>query len=163
MAFLGLGAYNTSILAIPAYYALALAPHAYAIVTATDGSISKWDNRCPRATELKTTLQSKMSEADYSRYERAEGAHANAMENLPLFASAVIVGNMAGLKKGGWTGMNAFVAAWFGLRVAHTASYIWLSDDQSRSWIRTALYNASLAPAFYVLIKAAKVLGTAGM
>lgn len=37
--------YNKSILAIPAYYLLAVLPHGYSIKLATQGNISTWDNR----------------------------------------------------------------------------------------------------------------------
>jgi uncharacterized MAPEG superfamily protein len=38
--------------------------------------------------------------ATYARFERAEAAHKNAMENAPFFIGAVIAGNMAGVGAG---------------------------------------------------------------
>jgi uncharacterized MAPEG superfamily protein len=34
----------------------------------------------------------------YARFERAEAAHANGLENAPLFIGAVLAGNVAGLE-----------------------------------------------------------------
>jgi uncharacterized MAPEG superfamily protein len=133
------------------------------VLTATNGNLLKWDNRNPRSTTLKSSLQSSLPEDQFARYERAEAASANAMENVPLFASAVIVGNLAGLKKDGFDGLNAFVATWFGLRIAHTASYIWLADRKELSLVRSGLWISTLVVSFRVFWKAAKALGTAGI
>lgn len=93
-----LGTYNPSILAIPAFYILSVFPHSYALYAATQGKLSNWDNRNPRSTDMKAKLKDRLDAETYAKYERAEACHANGMENLPLFATAVVLGNMAGLK-----------------------------------------------------------------
>lgn len=153
---------NLSLLAIPAYYLLSNIPHGYALNVATNGRPLEWDNRCPRSTKLKAELQSKLSEEQYARYERAEACSANLYENLPLFASAVIVGNMVGLKKEGWGGLNAFVGAYLGLRAAYTLAYIGIGDNKM-SYIRTGLWVASFSLCFRVFRLAARALGTKGV
>jgi uncharacterized MAPEG superfamily protein len=117
--------YNLSILAIPAYHILALAPHAYSISLCSAADREAWDNTNSRGTNQKSRLNSILSPEDYATYERAEAAHANAMENLPLFASTIIVANAAGLKRGGLGGINAFVGMWFLCRLAHTMSNVY--------------------------------------
>jgi hypothetical protein len=52
--------YNPSILAIPAYYILSVLPHSYAINVATQGELSKWDNRNPRSSIMKSKLKERL-------------------------------------------------------------------------------------------------------
>ncbi|ORY13688.1 hypothetical protein BCR34DRAFT_480590 [Clohesyomyces aquaticus] len=156
-----LGAYNTSILAIPAYHVLSFLPHAYAAWVATKGNLVKWDNRNPRSTELHATLKEKLDAETYARYERAEACHANGMENLPLFATTVILGNLAGLKKDGLHGMTGFVSIYLGLRLAYTGVYL-STDTQGPTYIRSGIWIASVVLCFRVIADAAKKLGTAG-
>jgi len=153
--------YNLSILAIPAYYTLAFLPHAYAINVATNNKPLTWDNsapRCaPRSSASKAAIKEKISEEQYGRYERAEAASANAYENLPLFASAVIVANAAGLKRDRPFGLDAFVGAWFGARILHTLSYILITDPKT-SFLRTGIWATCVGLCFSVFGQAARVL-----
>jgi len=149
--------YNLTILAIPAYYSLAVLPHMYAINVATNNRPLEWDNRAPRSSEHKAAVKQEIGEEAYARYERAEGAHANALEQLPLFASAIIVGNAAGLPRKGVFGLDTFVGAWFAVRVLHTVTYIAGSTKQA-AWIKTGVWAASLGMVFTVFGQAARVL-----
>jgi hypothetical protein len=72
--------YNASILAIPAYYILSILPHSYAINVATQGELSKWDNRNPRSSSMKTKLKERLPADTFTKYERLEACHANSME-----------------------------------------------------------------------------------
>jgi uncharacterized MAPEG superfamily protein len=153
---------NLSLLAIPAYYVLSVLPHAYALTVATKGHPEQWDNTCPRSVTLKEKIKSQLSPAEYARYERAEACSANLYENLPLFASAIIVGNMAGLKREGWEGLNGFAGAYLGLRIAYTLAYIGIGSS-APSYIRSGLWVASFSLCFRVFAQAAKVLGVKGI
>lgn len=53
-----------------------------------------WDNTNPRNTGY---LEKNVPRDALARYERAEAAHANGMENAPYFIGAVLAGNLAGL------------------------------------------------------------------
>jgi hypothetical protein len=79
-SFLGLDKYNLSILAIPTYYILSVLPHSYAISVATQGQVSKWDNRNPRSSDLKAKLKERLPRKTFAQYERLEACHANGME-----------------------------------------------------------------------------------
>jgi hypothetical protein len=83
-SFLGLdtnfGHTNLSILAIPAYYVISVLPHSYAISVATQGQVSKWDNRNPRSSDLKAKLKERLPRKTFAKYERLEACHANGME-----------------------------------------------------------------------------------
>ncbi|CAO2650397.1 Nn.00g016890.m01.CDS01 [Neocucurbitaria sp. VM-36] len=147
--------YNPSILAIPAYYILSVFPHGYALNIATQGKLGTWDNRNPRSTDLKAKLKERLPTETFAKYERLEACHANGMENLPLFASAVVLGNLAGLKKGELT---TFVASFLAIRIAYTAVYA-THQTQGPTLIRTGLWNAGVLLCFRTIIKAARALG----
>ncbi|KAF2196541.1 hypothetical protein GQ43DRAFT_445013 [Delitschia confertaspora ATCC 74209] len=151
--------YNPSILAIPAYYVLSLLPHMYAVHTATAGHPTKFDNRNPRSSTLKSSLKGTLDAETYAKYERAESAHANGMENLPLFATAVILGNMAGFKKDGIGGLTGFAGAVLAVRAAYTVVYIG-NKTQGLSVLRSSLWAVGTGLCLRVIVKAAKALGS---
>ncbi|KAF2428852.1 hypothetical protein EJ08DRAFT_313377 [Tothia fuscella] len=149
--------YNLSILAIPAYYILAVAPHTYALGLCTTNNPKTWNNANPRGKSNKDAIVSDLSPEQYGRFERAEAAHANAMENLPIFATAIVLANTAGLKRAGLDGIDGFVGMWFAVRIAHTISYIGI-EDRRLSYVRSGLWVVSLGLCFRMFGKAAKVL-----
>jgi uncharacterized MAPEG superfamily protein len=149
--------HNLTILAIPAYYAMAVAPHAVAISIAQKNDKKTWDNCNPRGSSLKSKIQSTLTPEEFAKYERAEAAQANALENLPLFASAIIVANLAGLKRAGLGGVEGFVGMWFLVRAAHSASYI-LTTERKTSFIRSGLWVTGVVLCARVFTKAARVL-----
>ncbi|KAF2706873.1 hypothetical protein K504DRAFT_459298 [Pleomassaria siparia CBS 279.74] len=150
--------YNPSIVAIPAYYILSVAPHSYALSVATQGKPLSWDNRNPRSTDMKAKLKERLPKDTYALYERAEACHANGMENLPLFAAAVILGNMGALQKDGLAGMTGFAATFLAVRVAYTASYLTTSTN-GPTFLRSGLWIAGFSMCFRIIFKAAKALG----
>ncbi|KAF2182214.1 hypothetical protein K469DRAFT_712825 [Zopfia rhizophila CBS 207.26] len=150
--------YSPSILAIPAYYILSVFPHSYALNIATNGKVLKWDNRNPRSTTLKSRLKDKLDAETFAQYERAEACHANGMENLPLFAAAIILGNMVGLKKEGFGGMTGFAGTFLAVRLAYTAVYL-THKTQGPTVLRSGLWVAGVGLCFRVLFKAARALG----
>jgi len=78
----------------------------------------------------------------------------------PLFTSAVILGNMAMLKKEGLGGMNGFAASILALRLAYTAVYL-THKTQGPTAVRSALWAASMGLCLRIIFKAAKALGSA--
>ena len=91
---------NYSIYAIPAFYILALVPQFYSTLLINRATNGRFDNVNPRGASFAETCKKSLDKATLGRSERARAAHTNALENLPLFASAVICANMAGLEKG---------------------------------------------------------------
>lgn len=77
---------------------------------------------------------------------------------MPLFATAVILGNLAGLKKAGLDGMNGFVASFLAVRLAYTGVYV-ANNNQSRSAVRSLLWLAGVSLCFRKLFQAARALG----
>jgi len=150
-----LDTYNPSILAIPAYYILSVLPHSYALHVATQGKPLEWDNRNPRSSTMKANLKDRLDADTFALYERAEACHANGMENLPLFATAVVLGNLAGLKK---EELTKFAGTFLAVRLAYTALYL-KTNTQGPTVLRSGLWVAGFSLCFQVLFKAAKALG----
>ena len=153
-----LDTYNPSVLAIPAYYVLSVLPHSYALSVATQGKVLEWDNRNPRSSTMKAKLKDRLDADTFALYERAEACHANGMENLPLFAAAVILGNLAGLKKEGLGGMTGFAGTYLAMRLAYTAVYL-TTKTQGPTVLRSGLWVAGFSLCFRIIFKAAKALG----
>jgi hypothetical protein len=58
---------------------------------------NNWDNCNPRSTTTTASYQKSVPAECYAKFERAEAAHKNSMENAPFFVGAVLAGNMVGL------------------------------------------------------------------
>ena len=96
-------------------------------------------------------------------------AHSNCMEQIPLFASAVLSSLLAervatpSIQIGGTstldpTGLTTYIAAWFAIRAAYTVAYVSISDHKT-SLIRSALWAVGTGLSAWQIVKAAKVLG----
>jgi len=130
---------NLSFFAIPAYWVLTLVPHNYAIAIMKKANNGRWNNSSPRSSKWDATLRESTPAEVYGRYERAEAAHKNGMENLALFVGAVLAGNIAKLDS--FT-LNAFVVTYLCLRVVYTFIYINVSSHRY-SFYRTAIWLVS--------------------
>ena len=118
---------NYSIYTIPAAYLLAT------LVTPRGAlmSLGQGHNVYPREDLAKANLPP----ADLARLKRQEAAHKNGLENFPLFAAAMIVGNEAGLENGtlNLVGVGYLVSR---------AVYSWLyvnTTTEKKSYARYAL------------------------
>ncbi|TKA79327.1 hypothetical protein B0A55_03462 [Friedmanniomyces simplex] len=152
--------FNIPILTIPLYYALAIYPHGHAIFIATHGNVAGNDNRNPKASSVQADFKRRLTEREYAAYERAESCHRNHLENMPLFVAAVFAGLLAENQVGstGEVGVTAFCVGWMAIRVLYTISYL-VTETQGWSYVRSALYFAGTGWAFWVLGRAAWVLG----
>jgi uncharacterized MAPEG superfamily protein len=130
---------NISFFAIPAYWVLTLLPHNYAIGIMKKANNNRWNNSSPRSSKWDATLRESTPAEVYARYERAEAAHKNGMENLPIFAGAVLAGNIANLSS--FT-LNSFVIAYLCLRVVYTFIYVNVTSHRF-SFFRTATWLVS--------------------
>ena len=127
---------NLTFFAIPAYWLLTLAPHNYAIAVMKKANNNRWDNRSPRSSKWDKTLRDSTPAEVYGRYERAEAAHKNGMENFPVFVGAILAGTIAKLHP---STLNGFAAAYLASRVVYT--YIYISVNSHRySFARTAIW-----------------------
>ena len=94
----------------------------------------------------------------WQRFERCKAAHTNSNENFPLFAAAVICGNMAKLDP---DTLNMACVAYLGLRVAYLAVYIGASKPPI-SYARTGIWMLSVGICFYMMITAGMVMMNGG-
>ncbi|KAG0652628.1 hypothetical protein D0Z07_0122 [Hyphodiscus hymeniophilus] len=127
---------NLSFFAIPAYWILTLVPHNYAISVMKKANNNRWNNSNPRSSKWDQSLRDSTPAEAYGRYERAEAAHKNGMENFPVFVGAILAGTIAKLNP---STLNSFVVAYLLSRVAYT--YVYVSVTSHRySYFRTAIW-----------------------
>ena len=77
--------------------------------------------------------------------ERAQRAHRNMLENLPVFAALVLVAHVAGLANE-TTALGATIFFW--ARVAHAVVYI-----AGIAWVRTGAFVVSFVGLFMILFE----------
>lgn len=130
---------NISLFAVPAYWVLTMLPHQYAIVIITKANNGRWENSNPRSSNWDATLRKSIPAEIYGRYERAEAAHKNGFENLPIFVGAILAGNIAHLST---PLLNAFVIVYMILRILYTGVYISVTQNRT-SFLRTAIWLVS--------------------
>ena len=104
-------------------------------------------------------LKRRLTAREFQAYERAERAHANSLENMPLFCAAIFAGLLAD-QKGvpGELALNEFAVGFVLLRVLYTICYI-LTETIRLSYLRSAIYFLTTGWAFYVIGRAAYIIG----
>lgn len=115
--------YNLPLLAIPAYYLIALIPHAVATSIASGGSLAKHDNRNPTSTELVTKLKTKLPPKRFAKFERCKSCHRNALENFPLFIVAMLAGLYAERETGQQLHLTFYAGLQLIIRLVYTINY----------------------------------------
>jgi len=150
---------------IPAAWAIAFAPHAYA-----ETQSKVFDNRSPRtyaqtlekdqnhrqrggtpfpnALFISNTLQTK------ARILRAEAAQTNCFENLALLATTVLAGNLAGLPA---ATLNTLSGGYLLSRVLYNFVYI-NNTSKGLASLRSVGFLAGIGQIFALFIKSANVL-----
>ena len=104
----------------------------------------------------------------FRKYQRAENAQANNLEQLPLFAVAILASivaeklSVAGLGKNtvhkDATGLTTFIGIWFLVRALYGIAYVQITDH-STSFVRSGIYSVGGGLAFWQIYKAAVMLG----
>ncbi|KAH8820650.1 hypothetical protein F5884DRAFT_849903 [Xylogone sp. PMI_703] len=117
---------NLSMYTIPAAWVIAFAPHAFAATQS-----KAFDLRAPRTYAGRLTKE---------RILRHEAAHANNMENLGFFATAVLAGNFAGLPD---ETLNALSIGYLVSRAIYNIIYP-NCTTQAMSGLRTLVYTIGL-------------------
>ena len=149
---------NYSFFAIAAFYVLGLAPHFYASTQAVFARNGKWNNHNPRGQASLEDIKKTVPKGTWQSIERSKAAHQNSLENLSLFAAAVICGNVAKIDP---DTLNMACGAFLGLRVAYLVAYIGITDN-SLSFARTGIWMSSVAVCLYILISAGLVMMNGG-
>ncbi|MCJ1251960.1 hypothetical protein MMC30_009198 [Trapelia coarctata] len=147
---------NYSLYAIPASLFLALLPHLYAVQLIKSANNGRWDNSHPRSTAYNDKLQKTVPNAIFRKFERGEAAHKNGMENLVIFSTAVILGNMANLPAGT---LNTVAGGYLALRVLYNVAYIQTTANKY-SYMRTGIWASSILLCMYQMVRAANVFAS---
>ncbi|KUJ07310.1 uncharacterized protein LY89DRAFT_789773 [Mollisia scopiformis] len=140
---------NLSFFGVPMYWTLCMIPHGYAINIMKKANNGRWNNTSPRSSNWDASLRKSTPADIYSRYERAEAAHKNGFENLPLFVGAVLAGNIAKLDT---KTLNTFVASYLASRVLYTLIYINVSKN-SLSYFRTVVWLTGAVMCLGIFVK----------
>lgn len=67
------------------------------VATLKKANNDKFNNVNARGSETQALYKKTVPAETYALFERAKAAHANMLENAPLFIGAVLAGNMVGL------------------------------------------------------------------
>lgn len=126
----------------------ALAPHPYAVGLIRKHSKLRFDNANSKGHAWNAKLQASLPADVLARYERAESAHRNGLENLPLFAAGVLAAT--------WAGLDVTWSAWayVGLRVLYNFVYINVSTVR-KSFTRTGIWAGSTLVCLSLYVRAA--------
>ncbi|KAJ9663081.1 hypothetical protein H2198_001073 [Neophaeococcomyces mojaviensis] len=160
-------ALNYPLLSIPAYYIFSLVPHIYAnSILTTNGY--KPNNANPKASLSPSAVQGKVPDAVFQKYQRAENAQSNNMEQMPLYVAAIlasIIAERSTVKGLGnatvgqdMMGLTTFITSWFAVRTLYNIAYVQISDH-TLSFFRSAMWAASIGLVSNQIYKAAQILG----
>ncbi|EME43978.1 hypothetical protein DOTSEDRAFT_53217 [Dothistroma septosporum NZE10] len=158
---------NYPLLSIPAYYIFSLIPHVYAgSILSSHGY--KVNNANPKASLSPDAVKGKVPDAAFQKYQRAENAQSNNLEQLPLYAAAVLASVIAerSTAKGlgnvvageDLTGVTRFIGVFMAVRAAYMVSYVQIADH-SKSFIRSTFWAIGFGLTAYQIYKAAIILG----
>lgn len=124
----------------------------------------QFNNANPKASLSPSSVQGKVPDAVFQKYQRAENAQSNNMEQMPFYIAAVLASIMAeratvrGQTGTSDTGLTSFVATFFAIRAAYNILYIQVSDH-SVSFLRSGAWAAGMGVMGYQIYKAAQILG----
>ncbi|KAF7131020.1 hypothetical protein CNMCM5793_003955 [Aspergillus hiratsukae] len=143
---------NYSIHSIAAAYAVGLFPHGYYYVMMMANAKEHATNIVPR--ENLSNLKGRLPAQIWQQLAKARGAHLNAMEGLPLFAAAMLAGNLAKLPSGD---LNTLSLEYIGARLLYTALYMG-AKSEAISYLRTGVWAWSVSIPICGLIQAGRIL-----
>ncbi|KAK3808511.1 MAG: hypothetical protein J3Q66DRAFT_354990 [Benniella sp.] len=146
---MSLSAYpNFPLLSLPIAAGIAYAPHfirALIVIRET----KKWNNVSPRGQVDK--VEAKMTKAAWAMAKRAEGAHLNGLETLPIYYGAILAALQAGVAK---DTVNFYATFFLAARVVFNAVYI-LNNSQLTALARTTVWAASIGACLKLFLAAA--------
>ncbi|KAF7297473.1 hypothetical protein MIND_00981000 [Mycena indigotica] len=138
-----------SLYSIPAMWATAFAP--VVLRTMTIMKTKGYNNLAPRGNTAQVANDKAVPPAVAARIQRLEGAHYNGMENFPLWASAVLAANYAGLDN---RKVNTISLVYILGRVLYNYFYI-TQRTVTQSNLRSVVFFGILPLPVYLLISAA--------
>jgi len=144
---------NLSLFAIPAVYIVGFIPHTIKVIRLG----GYFDNLKPRLTgDAVDKASGGLSLAEKKDFEtkmdRLGWMHTNSMETLPLFFTAVLIGNYARLPT---RTLSIFSLSYLFSRVAYNFLYYYQSEAKT-AWTRSGTYFFGVFSSLWVLFKSAK-------
>ncbi|KZV97390.1 hypothetical protein EXIGLDRAFT_642316 [Exidia glandulosa HHB12029] len=112
-----------------------------------------WNNLEPRTNLERLEKDPKVDKAFLLRLVRLEGAHQNGLEALPLWASAVIAGNMVGMNN---RTLNIYSALFVGGRVLFNYIYV-AQKTKAHSYVRCVVWATTTGISLYMLVQSALI------
>ena len=85
---------------------------------------TQWDNVNARGEAHLQHLKQKLPAPVFAKFERAEAAHKNSVENFPLFAAAIGAGLLAEKVAKQDVGNAQFAGTWLAIRTLYTLLYV---------------------------------------
>ncbi|KAF7422271.1 hypothetical protein PC9H_010427 [Pleurotus ostreatus] len=139
-----------SLYSIPAAWFCAFYPNTlrFLVIDKTVG----YDNTNPRDNLARSKDNDKFKPNVVAKIHRMEGAHQNRNEAFPLWAAAVITGNLVGLDH---RTLNICSVAYIGLRLLYNHIYI-NHNAFMKGWARTAVFFTALPIPLWLLVKSAQ-------
>ncbi|QIW98843.1 hypothetical protein AMS68_004361 [Peltaster fructicola] len=152
------GKVNLSIASLPLHLLLAAVPHWYSIYKAEANKVQGgWSNENPRAFVARLNARAaqgnKLSELE-ELILRGQSAQQNGFEWFPVWAIAVLFGNLARIPK---ETLDRYTIFYVIMRVVYTYLYLF-TKSRSGSYLRTIVFQVSLIPAVGMILKASQVL-----
>jgi uncharacterized MAPEG superfamily protein len=141
---------NISLYTLPLSWILCLAPRLYAAYLYTTTTSKPIDLLLPRALAARATADTTLTTSERDRIVRAEAAQANGLENVGLFAAAVVAGNVAGLSK---VALNSLSLAYLASRALYSWLYV-VGDKKGWALARTGVFFAGQGVLFSLFVLA---------
>lgn len=115
---------NNSLQTIPLAFGLALTPHLYGLTRLMIATRNQLSIAMPRTNleTFKTTLPKDL----WNHLARARGAHLNSLEVFPLYAAAILAGNVAKLPA---EDLSSVAWSFFTARVVYMGLYLGIKND----------------------------------
>ncbi|EMC92642.1 hypothetical protein BAUCODRAFT_114410 [Baudoinia panamericana UAMH 10762] len=142
---------NLSYYLVPVAWILSILPHFYAVSTYQEATKKQPDLVNPREHTRSLDKDQSLDSKTKLRILRGEAASSNNLENLGLFAAAVVAGNTAGVGAG-W--MNALAGGYVLARFVYNHVYIF--QDLVPYAARTLTWLVSVSCCFSMFIMAAR-------
>ncbi|TGO08755.1 hypothetical protein BTUL_0193g00070 [Botrytis tulipae] len=113
-----------------------------------------FDNRSPRDFPKSLEADQRLDKAKKSQIRQAHAAGANGYENIGLFASAVVAGNVAGLSH---STLNTLTGGYLISRAVYNLIYI-NNESQGAAAARSLVWLFGIGQIFTLFIKSGNLL-----
>lgn len=123
----------------------------------------KPNNANPKASMSPSEVKGKVPNDVFEKYQRAENAQSNNIEQMPIYAVAIlasIIAERATIRgqTGADTGLTSFITSWFAVRTLYNLAYVYISDHTT-SFFRSTMWATGFGLSAYQIYKAAQILG----